>query len=89
MRKYSAGTERIDIKFLSRTKKRGEETDSRRGCRLRTAMLSSRGRAAKRSLSRVGLYDPVRIAQPVVSSFFQSALSPRMRARTYLHACAR
>ena len=27
--------------------------------RLRTAMSSSRGRAAKRSLSRVGLYDPV------------------------------
>lgn len=48
--------------------------------RLRTTMSSSRGGVTERSLSRVGLYDPVRVAQPVVSSFFNVRSSLCMRA---------
>lgn len=38
-------------------------------------MSSSRGGVTERSLSRVRLYDPVRVAQPVVSSFFNAPLA--------------
>jgi len=43
-------------------------------------MSSSRGGVTERSLSRVRLYDPVRVAQPVVSSFFNARSSLCMRA---------
>lgn len=43
-------------------------------------MSSSRGRVTERSLSRVRLYDLARVAQPVVSSFFNAHSSLCMRA---------
>lgn len=57
--------------------------------RLRTMMSSSRGGVTERSLSRVRLYDPVRVAQPVVFSFFNARFSLCMRtpvdARAFIH----
>lgn len=57
-------------------------------------MMSSRGGVTERSLSRVRLYDPVRVAQPVVFSFFNARFSLCMRApvdsRAFIHRrCAR
>lgn len=56
-------------------------------------MSSSRGGVTERSLSRVRLYDPARVAQPVVSSFFNARalrsvcvhLYTRARARAFIH----
>lgn len=56
-------------------------------------MSSSRGGVTERSLSRVRLYDPVRVAQPVVSSFFNASLALCMRApvraRDFIHGRGR
>lgn len=52
-------------------------------------MSSSRGGVTERSLSRVRLYDPVRVAQPVVFSFLNARFSLCMRApvdaRAFIH----
>lgn len=52
-------------------------------------MSSSRGGVTERSLSRVRLYDPVRVAQPVAFSFFNARFSLCMRAPVDARARAR